>query len=780
MSVRSTIAKALGVPISEGEIQASLESAGMTSTHPFSPGEPIRPFHGYSTTPRAHDFPTGYNIAARPRLHEQVNFSTLRGMVNAYDIASICIWHRIDSIRSLKWNLQPPRGAIGDYSTELERGYGALRLPDRETPFKSWLAKYLFDVLAYDAGTLYKIRNGAGRPIGLRVLDGTLIAPLLDDWGNRPTGQSPAFVQFAQGIPWEWLTSDDLIYTPFRPQSNSPYGRSPLETILLNANTDLRFQTYFLQRFTEGNVPEGFAGAPEGWGPDQIKAYQAAWDALLYGDDTQKHQIKWVPFGTKFDWTNERPFEDTFSLFLMRKTAAAYHVTPSDLGFTEDVNKSSGDTQADVQFRVGDLPLIQHVEEMLSKFLQDDMSLPLEFHFDVGQEVEDRLMTAQADEIYIRNAVVSGSEVRERVYGLPEPDGMPMPRYVFSERAGPIPLSAIQAVAGPLDPVSGAPLPGAPLPHKPFAPVEGVAPQKPPDVPPLAVQRYPADNAESAQAAAVAAEAPVVKEATVGVTVETGAYGSPLLADEDDEEIAKEMATFKRFVKQRTQAGKWRDFVFSSVSEHQAQELNRAGRVQVRKAAPAGPPVAAGLVVRAADTGRILMLQRALSPDDPNGGLWEFPGGCLELGETPLAAAMREWQEETGFLLPLLDLENAPSWTSDNGVYQGFVITVASEAAFDVTGWRASMNPDDPDGDTPEALCWMNPMLIPGNPSVRPEVLLAWPQTEAALMPLEIAKAAVDPELEKQHAGRIRQATAALYDDSKIRRVVADYLAAHK
>jgi len=56
-------------------------------------------------------------------------------------------------------------------------------------------------------------------------------------------------------------------------------------------------------------------------------------------------------------------------------------------------------------------------------------------------------------------------------------------------------------------------------------------------------------------------------------------------------------------------------------------------------------PVAAGLAVRAADTGRILMLQRAHDPADPAAGLFEFPGGCLEPGETPMAAAVREWQE---------------------------------------------------------------------------------------------------------------------------------------
>jgi 8-oxo-dGTP pyrophosphatase MutT (NUDIX family) len=62
----------------------------------------------------------------------------------------------------------------------------------------------------------------------------------------------------------------------------------------------------------------------------------------------------------------------------------------------------------------------------------------------------------------------------------------------------------------------------------------------------------------------------------------------------------------------------------------------------------------AGLIVKALDSGRVLMTQRTPYHQDDEGvyGKWEFPGGSLDEGETPLIGAMREFAEETGLALP--------------------------------------------------------------------------------------------------------------------------------
>lgn len=130
---------------------------------------------------------------------------------------------------------------------------------------------------------------------------------------------------------------------------------------------------------------------------------------------------------------------------------------------------------------------------------------------------------------------------------------------------------------------------------------------------------------------------------------------------------------------------------------------------------------AAGLAVMAEDTGRVLLLQRTLNPDDPASGAWEFPGGHVEPGEEPEQGARREWEEETGQKLP--ECVASSSWI--DGIYQGFVCRIANEKDIDINLGgtdRHVLNPDDPDGDNIEVVAWFSPGQLVDNSLLRDEL----------------------------------------------------------
>lgn len=130
----------------------------------------------------------------------------------------------------------------------------------------------------------------------------------------------------------------------------------------------------------------------------------------------------------------------------------------------------------------------------------------------------------------------------------------------------------------------------------------------------------------------------------------------------------------------------------------------------------------AGLVVKADDTGRVLLIQRALDDEDPAAGTWEFPGGHLDKDEDALAAAVREWQEETGAELPG-STSVVGSWTAPNGIYRGFVAVVPGESYISLNRphrERRVANPDDPQGDATEVTAWWPITALPDMSLLRP------------------------------------------------------------
>ena len=90
--------------------------------------------------------------------------------------------------------------------------------------------------------------------------------------------------------------------------------------------------------------------------------------------------------------------------------------------------------------------------------------------------------------------------------------------------------------------------------------------------------------------------------------------------------------------------------------------------------------------------GKFLIARRP--PGDDLEGLWEFPGGKVEMGETPEQALVREFQEELGIVI-------------ETGEYLGFNLIPQPKRIIRLEVFQCTLVSGDPIPHFHDALAWV-------------------------------------------------------------------------
>lgn len=424
----------MAVPNVEGTAQIRAAAAAQPKT---PSGFPIPPATGAppdpGQTPNASDasrllgpiryqFPYGTNATFTPRGTLRP-FDQLRRIADACAEVRFCIETRKDQICSLSWDITPKDSkATGQgLDGEIKAARAFFSAPDPGQPLSTWFRQAIEEILVTDALAIYRRRSRGGDLLGLELVDGATFKCQLAQDGRTPKPPLVAYRQIIYGQPVAGgdCTIDDLIYRPRTVRTWTPYGMSPTEAVMLAVTATLNRQAFDVLQYTEGTLPESWATVPESWQPKDIDEFQTFFDSMMSGNLTQRSRVKFMPAGSKIESMRLRDFQAGWYEWWLKLIAAAFAVPPSELGFTNDVNRATSKSQEDVAFRRGVRPLGSFLKEIFDDVLARDLRLPhLEFAWK-NTETEDRAKQAAVDEIRVRTGIDSIDEIRVR-------DGLPM------------------------------------------------------------------------------------------------------------------------------------------------------------------------------------------------------------------------------------------------------------------------------------------------------------------------------------------------------------------
>jgi hypothetical protein len=342
--------------------------SGVTPATWFGPMQPLRPMAPEGTGGRAFDYPVGYNLQYQPRYDEPFGFADLHGLANGCDLLRLVIETRKDQIEAQAWDVRPRKLADGThpaasrFAAEIGAAKDFFAYPDRELDLTSWVRSLAEEMFVTDAVSIWLRPDRKDRICGFDIVDGSTIAPRIDAYGRTPAAPDVAYQQILHGVPAADFSRDQLVYFPRNRRPGHVYGYSPVEQVIVTANTLIRREIHQLAFYTEGNLTDGIFIAPESWSRDQIASWQTYWDGLLLGNAAARRTGRWVPGGVDYKQLKPPQLKDPFDEFLARIICFAFSISPQP--FVSMMNRATADTAHDAAIEEGLVPVLNYFRRL--------------------------------------------------------------------------------------------------------------------------------------------------------------------------------------------------------------------------------------------------------------------------------------------------------------------------------------------------------------------------------------------------------------------------------
>lgn len=376
-------------------------------------------------------------IRGQPR---RVDTNELRQFAQTYWVSS-CVFTVIDELTSLDWDILPKEDLeYKNLETEIERIKSWLEYPNKNN--ESWLEilrTLVKDLLEIDASVLVKVfdiesydfeqlepKSGAPllKPKGQRTLtelysrDGASFLKETDKFGFVS-----GYWQYSYQIPAHpmWFNRDEICYISEHPRSMSVYGYSRTQAVL-DVVKSLHYSLQYNKKYFEDfAIPDGVLGLEE-TNETEMKDFMNYWNNEFKAQPHKlaviNKKISWQPFNIsnkELEWLESQKW-------YYKMVITMFGLTPTELGISEDSNRATSATQAEVSKRKGIRPLIKLLEKKINKEIIEELTnAPVEFQFvyDDPAEKNARLTNWQME---LNMGIKTPNEVRNEL-GLTPIDG---------------------------------------------------------------------------------------------------------------------------------------------------------------------------------------------------------------------------------------------------------------------------------------------------------------------------------------------------------------------
>lgn len=304
-------------------------------------------------------------LTTQGRVHK-ANVALFRNWAEHSEWVRAAIDLRRKQIASAEWDIVPFDSDVRRDNVRLQRRIK--RLFDEPNPardsFRTFIEPIIEDLLVLDAGCVEKVRSLRGDPVQLWAVDGGQIR-VSSVWDGDP--DEPRYFWYPDGFERANWRNSDFIYMMENPRTYLPIGLSKMETLKMAIDAELAGQEYN-RRQVLAAAPDGIFDLGEGVRPEQVEEFENYWHSEVAGRGAiafigGSKGAQFIPFRANM---REMQFME-WQLFLVRKIAAVFGISPQDLGLTMDINRANAEQQADNTEDRGLRPLMALIQDYLTR-----------------------------------------------------------------------------------------------------------------------------------------------------------------------------------------------------------------------------------------------------------------------------------------------------------------------------------------------------------------------------------------------------------------------------